>query len=80
MATYRVDPLVAERLETLITCHGGVRAAAKATGLNACDISATRLGRQAPRPSVLRAIGLRSRVVYDPAPGPTRKSRSGAIA
>ncbi len=53
-----LNPLIARRIKALIATHGGLRAAARATGLDAGYLSYARRGIRQPGPKLLKALGL----------------------
>lgn len=58
---------VVDRIELAVAHFGGVRAAARGLGVQSAAISRVRRGLVRPTPSLLRALGMCRRVVYEPA-------------
>jgi hypothetical protein len=56
-----LHPLIARRIKALIALHGGLRKAARATGLDAGYLSHASRGARNPGPKLLQALGLREK-------------------
>ena len=64
MTTSALNPLIARRIKALIVLHGGLRAAARATGLDAGYLSYASRGIRQPGPKLLRVLGLSEKKIY----------------
>jgi hypothetical protein len=56
-----LHPLIARRIRALIALHGGLRKAARATGLDAGYLSHASRGTRQPGPKLLEVLGLRAK-------------------
>lgn len=54
-----LHPMIARRIQALIARHGGLRKAARATGLDAGYLSHASRGNRQPGPKLLSVLGLR---------------------
>jgi hypothetical protein len=61
------NPVILRRIAALIHLHGGLRAAARATGVDAGYLSHASRGNRAPGPKLLRVLGLAEKKIYEKA-------------
>jgi hypothetical protein len=59
-----LHPLIGRRIRALIAHHGGLRAAARATGIDAGFLSHASRGNRTPGPKLLRVLGLAEKKIY----------------